>query len=87
MKKQLKNLNKPLTDNQFIRELDKLKIPRLVKKAMYAQRKAGGVAWTIQAIQTTAIQNNHAHFLPIAPTSAKQSRHDLTMLRLMAKST
>ena len=43
-KKQLKALNKPLTDNQFIRELDKLKIPRPLKKAMYAQRKAGGRA-------------------------------------------
>jgi hypothetical protein len=40
--KQLKRLNAPLSDNQFIRELDKLKLPRKVKKAIYAQRKAGG---------------------------------------------
>jgi hypothetical protein len=39
--KKLKRLNSQLTDSQFIHELDKLKLPRLVKKAMYAQRKAG----------------------------------------------
>jgi hypothetical protein len=39
-KKELKRLTTQLTDSQFIRELDKLKIPRSLKKELYQIRMA-----------------------------------------------
>jgi hypothetical protein len=42
-KKQQKRLNAPLSNNQFIHTLDKLKLSRTAKKAIFKARKAGGV--------------------------------------------
>ncbi|MFI3188978.1 MAG: hypothetical protein QX190_05335 [Methylococcales bacterium] len=42
-KKQQKHLTAPQSDNQFIRELDKLKLSRNAKTALFKARKAGGM--------------------------------------------
>jgi hypothetical protein len=42
-KKQLKRLTAPLSDNQYVRELDKLKLSRNAKTVLFKARKKGGV--------------------------------------------
>jgi LysM repeat protein len=42
-KKQLKRLTALLSDNQYVRELDKLKLSRNAKTVLFKARKKGGV--------------------------------------------
>jgi hypothetical protein len=42
-KKQLKRLTAPLTKSQLQRELNKMKLPRSAKAALFQARMAGGV--------------------------------------------